>query len=314
MVEPAKPKKAPGLFNATGSSSKSRARSAQRDWADYLGTEVVTTNSVGMKMVLIPPGEFMMGSPDDEKDRHVAEGPLHSVQIGRPFLLGRYEVTQAQFEELMGFNPSHFNEVEGENMARFPVENITWFDAAEYCNRLSKKEGRQPYYRLWNVQKNGDVITKAEVALLRTNGYRLPTEAEWEYACRAGTTSPFSWGRTANGRKANMDGSDPYGTEKTGPFLRRTSRVGTYRPNNWDLYDMHGNVWEWCQDWHGEKFYSDSPSIAPEGLDRGEFRVIRGGCWGTVPRYCRSAYRNRNKPGFRNYNLGFRVALVLEDE
>ena len=319
-VTVAKPKKAPGLFKATRGASESRARSAQRDWAEYLGTEVVTTNKIGMKMVLIPPGEFMMGSPDDEKNPGDDEGPRHRVQISRPFLLGQYEVTQAQFEELMGFNPSYFSpdgsgsdKVDAFNTSRFPVESVSWYDAVEYCNRLSKKEGREPYYRLRNVKKDGKSIVEAEVAILGGNGYRLPTEAEWEYACRAGTTTPFSWGRTANGREGNMRGDFPYGTETTGPYLGRTMKVGSYSANYWDLYDMHGNVWEWCQDWDDKDYYADSPSVDPEGPGSGSFRVERGGSWHVSPGFCRSAYRFRTTPGFRYDNLGFRVAIVPAD-
>jgi len=177
----------------------------------------------------------------------------------------------------MGTNPSLFSasgkgkdEVSGEDTSRFPVERVSWEDAVEFCRELSllpeeKTEGRI---------------------------YRLPSEAEWEYACRAGTTTPFHFGHQLNGNEANCLGNCPYGTETKGPFLRRTTTVGSYQPNAFGLYDMHGNVWEWCQDWYGKDYYRNSPVDDPQGPSSGaSYRVIRGGNWQAVGAGCRPADR-----------------------
>ena len=237
------------------------------------------TNSVGMKLKLIPAGEFLMGSPEDEEDRGNDEGPRHRVRITRPFYLGVYEVTQSEYEQVMGEDPSRFKG------PKRPVENVSWDDAVEFCRRLSEKEGKR---------------------------YRLPTEAEWEYACRAGTTTPFNFGSILNGEQANCDGNYPYGTEEKGPYKKETTEVGTYRANAWGLYDMHGNAWEWCQDWYDSSYYANSPENDPTGPTSGSTRVNRGGSWCSCPGDCRSAFRYWFTPVFR-YSLGFRVAQVPVD-
>jgi len=250
------------------------------------------TNSIGMKFVLIPAGEFMMGSPESEED-HSSDGQQHRVRITKPFYLGVYEVTQEQYERVMGENPSYFSRtgrgkdhVTGRDARNHPVEQVSWDDAVEFCRKLSTREGRT---------------------------YRLPTEAEWEYACRAGTQTPFHFGSQLNGREANCDGKYPYGTQTKGPYFLRTTEVGFYRPNAWGLYDMHGNVWEWCQDWCDGDYYDDSPTDDPQGPTSGSFRVNRGGGWGNPARYCRSANRVGNLPGNEREDLGFRAALVPAD-
>ncbi|MBQ2822638.1 MAG: formylglycine-generating enzyme family protein, partial [Thermoguttaceae bacterium] len=138
----------------------------------------------------------------------------------------------------------------------------------------------------------------------------LPTEAQWEYACRAGTTSAYSFGSSLNGREANCDGNYPYGTSTKGPYLEKTVPVKSYAPNAWGLYDMHGNVWEWCQDWYDEDYYTESPTSDPTGPNSGSFRVRRGGSWYDDAEDCRSAYRRCFVPGFRNNVLGFRIVLA----
>ena len=243
---------------------------------------------VKLDMTLIPAGEFMMGSQEGEKDWSSGEGPQHRVRITKPFYMGVYEVTQEEYERVMGSNPSDFassgsskERVAGQDTRRFPVENVSWNDAVEFCQKLSQKEGKK---------------------------YRLPTEAEWEYACRGGTTTPFSFGSVLNGRQANCDGNNPYGIEEKGPYLQRTTMAGSYQPNAFGLYDMHGNVWEWCADWYDSSYYAASPVDDPSGSGSGSYRVLRGGGWYGYAGLCRSANRDFNEPGYRH--LGFRVSLV----
>lgn len=193
------------------------------------------TNSIGMRLLLIPPGRFLMGSPDTEANRSTDEGPQHEVKIAKAFYLGIYTVTQAQWRVVMGNNPSYFcaagegkNSVEGLDTDHFPVERVSWEDAQQFCAALS--------------------ALPAEKAAGRV--YRLPTECEWEYTCRAGTTTPFHFGESLSSKQANFDGSYPYGDAEEGPYLQRTCQVGSYPGNAWGLHDMHGNVWEWCADWY----------------------------------------------------------------
>ena len=226
----------------------------------------VTTNSIGMRLVYIPSGEFMMGSPVDERHRNSDEGPVHKVRISKGFYMGIHEVTQAQYKSIVGNNPSYFK---GNDL---PVETVSWNDATEFCTRLSQKEGKT---------------------------YRLPTEAEWEYACRAGTTTPYSFGTAMSKDDANFFHW----------FKTRTKPVGSYKPNAFGLYDMHGNVRELCQDYYGNNYYSTSPDTDPKGPDSGQYRVIRGGFWGSEPLECRSALRNWNLSDFRSYYNGFRVVM-----
>ena len=247
------------------------AKQHQQAWADYQGLPVEQTNSIGMKFVLIPSGEFMMGSPEDDPDKEPNETPQHRVRITRPFYLGVHEVTQAQYEKVMGENPARF---EGPAL---PVIMVSWNDATAFCAKLSKTDARFDY--------------------------RLPTEAEWEYACRAGTTTRYSCGDELDPQYAWFGGAGGNGDEKTHP-------VGQKRPNGWGLYDMHGNVWEWCQDWWDAGYYANLPSDDPAGPPRGSFRVLRGGGWVGLPGYCRSASRGRSAPGNRYDFLGFRVAQV----
>ncbi len=276
-----------------------QARRHQDAWSKHLGQPREITNSIGMKLVLIPPGEFMMGSPESEK-RHLShEGPQHRVRITRPFYLGVYEVTQEAYERVMGTNPSDFsrdgrdgNWVSGQDTSRFPVESVTWNDAVEFCRRLS--------------------VLPAERSAGRE--YRLPTEAQWEYACRAGTTTPFHFGSVLNGRQANCGGNNPYGTSEKGPYLRRTTTVGSYGANGFGLYDMHGNVWEWCSDWYDENYYANSPVDDPQGPASGLHRVSRGGGWLSYAWGCRSADRYGLTSGGGYIGIGFRLALVRADE
>lgn len=246
------------------------------------------TNTIGMKLVYIPPDKFLMGSPQDEESRYDGEGPQHEVEITRGFYLGKYEVTQAQYRAVMGENPSWFSAAGGgeKRVARFdtddfPVEMVSWEDAMGFCRKLSEKEedlGRR---------------------------YELPTEAQWEYACRAGSKTFFHFGNSLSSRQANFDGDGARWL-----FLGRPTRVGFYSPNAWGLHDMHGNVCEWCADWYDGGYYKDSPRQDPVNTKAASLRVIRGGSWYNPGWFCRSAYRLRAAPGSRIEHLGFRVAAV----
>ena len=189
----------------------------------------------------------------------------------------------------MGENPSHFKGSDD-----LPVEQVSWLDAVLFCNKLSEQEKRTPFYRI-----NGTGVTIAG-----GNGYRLPTEAEWEYACRAGSTTFYPFGDEVGelGDHAWYNGNSG----------RKTNSVGQNRPNAWGLYDMLGNVWEWCQDWCEVGYYRASPPADPPGPSEASSRVVRGGSWYFNPRYCRPAYRSRSMPEFRDSDLGFRVAAVQE--
>jgi formylglycine-generating enzyme len=196
-------------------------------------------------------------------------------------------VTQREFERVMGTNPSLFTK-DQRGGPGYPVEQVSWDEAAEFCRRLSL---------LLEERKAG-------------HRYTLPTEAEWEYACRAGTVTPFAFGHNLglSSTQANFDGTRPYGSAEVGPYLERTSKVGSYPANAWGLYDMHGNVWEWCQDWYAEG-YDLASEVDPTGPVHGSQRVLRGGSWNNSGFICRSARRNKYAPDFRNSNIGFRVAL-----
>jgi formylglycine-generating enzyme required for sulfatase activity/serine/threonine protein kinase len=291
------------------------AKSAQEQWAERMKTPVISTNSLGMKLALIPAGEFQMGSPNSEKQRRGNE-QQHRVRITQPFYLGVYEVTQSEFEQVMGRNPSSGSNGGGPTEAatgvdtrRNPVEQVSWYDAVEFCNKLSEKEGRRPYYRIAGIRRHADGwIREAKVSVAGGGGYRLPTEAQWECACRAGMTTPFNFGTASNGAESNCDGKAPYGTEEQGPALGRTIPVGGYRPNAFGLYDMHGNVWEWCWDVYDEAYYKHSPEADPAGPSGGSSRVLRGGGFPTWAVDARAALRDRHSPGDRYYYLGFRVA------
>jgi formylglycine-generating enzyme required for sulfatase activity len=250
----------------------------------------VITNSIGMKLVWIPPGEFMMGSRDSasevdqktsSKHSHVAwltdEFHQHRVRISKGFWMGVHEVTQGQYQAVMGCNPSR---IKGDNN---PVEWIRWHDAVEFCKKLSDKEGRT---------------------------YRLPTEAEWEYACRAGTTTPFYTGETISTDQVNYGGDDAYSSGREGVARQKTVPVGSFPSNAFGLYDMHGNVFELCADRYGEDYYVSSPSMDPPGPSSGTAHVMRGGSWGSNPRCCRSAYRVSYPPASKSIGVGFRVVSL----
>jgi formylglycine-generating enzyme required for sulfatase activity len=220
-----------------------------------------------------------MGSPDSEEGRGSDEGPQHQVTV-KSFLMGKYEVTQEQYKKVMGTNPSDFK---GKNL---PVERVSWNDAQEFIRRLNSR---------------GDGYT-----------YRLPTEAEWEYACRAGTTTAFAFGDSLSPGQANFDGNHPYGWAAKGINRQKTIPVGSFQPNAFGLYDMHGNVAEWCQDWyHGN--YNGAPTDGSAWESGGEqgFRVLRSGAWDDYSDLLRSAARNGLGTDYRIHNtIGVRVVAV----
>jgi formylglycine-generating enzyme required for sulfatase activity len=271
-------------------------------------------NSIGMHLVRIPPGTFRMGSPAWEKDREPVEKgseEQHEVEITRAFWLGVHEVTQKQFKAVMGYNPSFFSKdgagkegleyfhwskpAGGKDKApadtnAFPVENVSWEEAKEFCEKLSHRAEEKQCGRV----------------------YRLPSEAEWEYACRGGAPSyqVFHFGNSLSSIQANMNGHVPYGGAAKDILLKRTCKVGSYEKNRFGLYDMHGNVTEWCSDWYGADYYGKSPRNDPSGPLEGVCRVLRGGGWYCFGQHCRSAYRVTYTAGPRFSGFGFRVALV----
>jgi formylglycine-generating enzyme required for sulfatase activity len=237
-------------------------------------------DGVTMALLLIPAGKFVMGSPHSEAKRDTDEGPRHGANITKPFYIGKYEVTQGQYERIMGKNPSKFKGSDN------PVEQVSWNDATEFCRKLSKR-------------------TKRSV--------RLPTEAEWEYACRAGTVTTFHYGDSLGSLQANFDGGKPYGGATSGVYRERTTSVGEFGANAWGLHDMHGNLKEWCADGYNKGYYANSPGQDPGGPPRARSRVLRGGGWSDGADACRSAARGRNKPTGRSSAGGFRVVVETED-
>jgi len=291
----------------------------------------VLTNTIGIQLVRIPAGEFWMGAQESAEDlcktfasyerkpeEFSDEYPRHRVKITKPFLLGRHEVTVGQYRRFTtdagyqtqaetdgkggwGYDPAtgicsgrhvkfNWREPGFPQTDDHPVLNVTWNDAVAFCDWLSRKEGKR---------------------------YRLPSEAEWEYACRAGTTTRYFHGNDPAGlpkvaRLINATSDKEYANvQDQVHFLQAgeslTAQVGSYQPNPWGLYDMTGNVWEWTSDWYGEDYYARSPASDPRGPADGNVRVRRGGAWNTFPLYARAAYRNWNSPSTRCINLGFRV-------
>jgi sulfatase modifying factor 1 len=238
------------------------------------------TNSIGMKFAWIPPCTFIMGSPKEEKERQPfkTDETQHKVTLTKGFYMGVYTVTQEQWQAVMGNNPSAFK---GEK--NLPVERVSWDDCQEFIKKLREKDKKT---------------------------YRLPTEAEWEYSCRAGTKTPFHFGETISTEQANYDGNFTYGDGTKGVYRKKTTPVGSFPANAWGLHDMHGNVYQWCHDRYGE--YPQKDVVDPQGAEKDDARVLRGGSWSLTPLYCRSAFRHRGEPGRRGGIYGFRVCFCLD--
>ncbi|MCY2926915.1 MAG: formylglycine-generating enzyme family protein [Planctomycetota bacterium] len=228
-------------------------------------------NEVTLKVVLVPAGKFLMGSPEGEKDRNPDEGPQHEVTLSKPFYVGVCEVTQLQYQAVMGKNPAESKSHD------VPVVSVSWNDAAEFCVKASAKTGK---------------------------AVSLPTEAQWEYACRAGGKTRFCCGDD-NGGEAMCEYA--WCARNTGGVTRPG---GQKKPNAWGLYDMHGNVWEWCSDWYAP--YAGVAAVDPKGPDSGTHRVLRGGSWDSDPPECRSASRLWILPADRSVGYGFRIAVGVK--
>ena len=259
---------------------------------DFTGMDMAQQFYYEMSFVLIKGGTFQMGSPNREVDRRVNE-TQHQVKLS-DFYMAKYPVTIAQFEAFVRSSDYKTDDkwrcdVKGKEQKdkNHPVIYVSWNDANAYCQWLSEK-------------LNGT--------------FRLPTEAEWEYACRTGTTTPFNTGENLTADQANYNGNYPYNNHPKGKFLQKTSPVGSYLPNAWKLYDMHGNVWEWCLDWYGENYYNECKKKGivenPTGPPKGSNRVLRGGGWSGYAQGCRSAYRSSDRPGNRYDSVGFRLVFV----
>jgi eukaryotic-like serine/threonine-protein kinase len=269
------PFSSPATFNFETVTVDERGEIIKRENKQALYFTEELGGGVLLEMVEIPAGEFMMGSPTNEAERNSDEEPQHRVSVLRLFM-GRFAVTQAQWQQIMGNNPSQFK---GNDR---PVEQVSWYDAQEFCKKLSQQMGMN---------------------------YRLPSEAEWEYACRAGTTTPFHFGPTITPELVNYDGNYPYGSVAKGKNRGETTPVGSFPANGYGLHDMHGNVWEWCEDlWHDnyQRAPKDGSAWVTEGDD--SRRLLRGGSWYTYSSPCRSASRNYYAPAIRDSYLGLRVS------
>jgi formylglycine-generating enzyme required for sulfatase activity len=260
-------------FNVVKINACGRVISNTRQQAKYLVEDL--GNGVTLEMVSIPAGAFLMGSPNNEAGREDREGPQHRVTLST-FWMSKFQITQAQWQAIMGTNPSSFK-----GSLQLPVESVSWDEANTFCLKLSLKTGKT---------------------------YRLPSEAEWEYACRAGTTTPFYFGETITPELVNYDGNYNYAAGPKGVYREKTTPVGSFPPNDFGLFDMHGNVWEWCADvWHDN--YHGAPtdgSVWETGGDH-SYRLLRGGSWYAYAVWCRAAHRHVGTPDSRDDSIGLRV-------
>ena len=269
-----------GLARQLAGGSTAAVPTSSREPGRRAGEERVLQlpGDVKLDLVWIPPGEFLMGSPRNEKDRGSDEGPQHRVRISKGFWMGKYEVTQEQWKAVMGTAPWD-GKIYAKSNARHAVSYVSWEDCQEFAKKLNSR------------------VSGGE--------FRLPTEAEWEYACRAGTTTRFYYDDDLD--YARLGDYAWYASNAYDAGAKHAHAVGQKKPNAWGLYDMHGNVWESCQDWYGSYWYGKSPSEDPKGPSSGSYRVLRGGSWHDVPCVCRAAIREGDNPAARSYRGGFRV-------
>ena len=293
--------------------TRDEAKDLQQAWAKHVGVPVEYTNSMGIRFRLVPPGEFMMGTAEEQlplvpeenagwRRTTATEVPPHRIHLSRAFYVAESEVTQEQYAAVTGGNPSHFSAagrgsdtLQSTETGRHPVEDVSWLDAVLFCNALSRLEEREPFYR----------IEGADVRLVETSrGYRLPTEAEWEFACRAGSSGQFCFGDDQRSLRAYGTYQDNSGG-RSWPVMR-------FKPNAFGLFDMHGNVWEMCFDWYDPGYYSLGTMTNPQGPDRGVSRVHRGGSWDNPSDRCRSAQRSAGAPESHSMYRGFRVVRSID--
>ncbi len=254
--------------------------------AEADGLPRLIPNGIGMTFALIPAGKYLMGSHDSEPGRRGNfEGPRHAVEITRPFYISVFPVTQGQYEKVVGKNPAHFTRTRGGG-SDHPVESVAWHEAEQFCQKLS-------------IRSEEEIHDRA---------YRIPSEAEWEYACRGGTNSYYSFGDKITQKLAHYTAAGAFAT--TGG-KGHTAPVGQYPPNPYGLYDMHGNVQEWVSDWYDDYYYNESPPTDPQGPDRGSLKVVRGGCFAMIGSDCRCAARRPHDPNSFTETVGFRVVLAV---
>ena len=262
------------------------------------------TNNIGMKLRLIPAGEFVMGSPANEKDRSNDEGPQHHVRITKPFYAGIHEVTVGQVLQWLNSGVSFDETWIDPDSSDCPVRR----QGNRFVRNSSSKFGRSDEQPMVEISWHG-AVAFCDWCSRQDSGhrYRLPTETEWEYMARAGRTTPFPWGSSLNGGKANIDGNYPYGTSTKGQYHEVTVRVGSYGANDWGLFDTSGNGYEWCSDWYASDFYANSRGTDPSGPSTGSSRVCRGGSWSFSAGLAHSATRYSSTPDFTFFLIGFRV-------
>lgn len=269
--------------NSNSTAQSSPAPDPEKANADY-------TNPIGMMFMKIGPGTFSMGAPENEVGRFKWDGSVHPVSIGYSFLMGKFEVTQEQYQKVTGTNPSEIDDCKVASCAvgpNNPVENVSWNDAKAFVEKLSRMDDKY--------------------------NYRLPSESEWEFGCRAGTTTVFAFGDQLGSDQANFDGRSPYGSAPVGPYKERSVSVGSYRPNAWGLYDMHGNVSEWVEDYFHDD-YRATPTDGKAMLKKGSLggRVIRNGGYLVSGRFLRCSRREGGAADFSPVSGGFRIVAIAK--